>query len=150
MNAFNSNLSLAEKARYAPQTIDSDSLVDALQELEEYRELAADSHNYSPSELSGYIDSIESSQCPEEHKQLDDYKQAFETIFNSWENSLADGQWPSPEPWDNNLINAITRDMERGAAAINALKELVHAIKNGDNSDEYLLSIIAESGALGA
>jgi hypothetical protein len=56
--------------------------------------------------------------------ELGRYKGFFDDIVDSWQDTLASGRWPCAKPDDNNMLQALRDDMQRGADAIADLDDL--------------------------
>ena len=107
------NFSLEERARYAPESISHDELIDLLAELDAWRAM---SDSESPEEVAKRVDALEeqAGQCnDEDHSNFDDYKEFFDDCVRTLEDAA--GNWPCAEPWDMNLRSVILEAIEKGA-----------------------------------
>lgn len=58
----------------------------------------------------------------EEHRP---YKDAWQELFDVWQDAAADGRWPCPEPGDSTLARAMADDIRGGAAALAAVRDVL-------------------------
>jgi hypothetical protein len=101
-----------EIARYQPELITPDLLIDLMAELQAYRVLIEDTPTESPEGLAAYLSDLEekAGQCNnEDHSNFDDYKLFFGYCVDS-----LNKHWPCAEPWDTNLTRVICDAIARG------------------------------------
>ena len=128
------NLTLVERAKYFPDTLDRETLIDALVELEAWRNaIYKQTSCDTPEEACDYMESLEQNQANPDYADRPDLKEFFDDIVSHWEDTLANGPWSCPEAYDQNLRSAIMDDMTRGSDAL----ELIRKHLDGDDvSDE--------------
>jgi hypothetical protein len=102
-----------EIARYQPELITPDLLIDLMAELQAWRDIGEQSNSAeTPEEALWYIQDLEekAGQCNNEHhSNFDDYKSFFDDCVGS-----LNKHWPCAEPWDTNLTQVICDAITRG------------------------------------
>jgi len=102
-----------EIARYQPEIITPDLLVDLMAELQAWRTIGEQSCSAeTPEYLQDYVKEMEEKACGcnnEDHSNFDDYKLFFDDCVNS-----LNKHWPCAEPWDTNLTQVICDAIARG------------------------------------
>lgn len=63
-------------------------------------------------------------------EELQPYREAWETLFLQWEDTLASGHWPGADPRDESLQVAMCDDMQRGSEAIEAGREILYTLQS--------------------
>lgn len=133
------NLTLVERAEYFPDTLDRETLISALAELEAWRDILGRAHFHdTPEDVAGLIADLEANQANPDHADYDDYKAFFDDIVSHWEDTLANGRWPCPEVYDLNVRSAIMDDMARGADAL----ELIRRQLDGDDVSQEMRELL--------
>ncbi len=110
-----STMTITERAIYAPNTLD---LPELMEELNKFRELGSD-----PESLEDELRELR--EVEEKPNDYDDLKSFFDDMVETWEDTLANGRWPCPEPCDGNLLQAIADDMQQGAEAISLIERFL-------------------------
>lgn len=107
---------LEEIAKYKPELITPDVLVDLMSELQAWRNCVDRHYVESPEEAAAYVNDLEEKAfgCNSEaHAKFDYYKEFFEDCVNALEENS--GRWPCAEPYDNNLRAVICGAITRGS-----------------------------------
>ena len=104
-----SNLSLTERAKYAPETFPLTDLADLMEELEAWQTFAYDHDIESPDDAKKLIAELEENQANPDHADYDDLKQFFDGCVGS-----LNSHWPCAEVHDQNLCQVIFDAIARG------------------------------------
>ncbi len=121
-----STMPLFERAEYFPESLDRETVADAMAELHAWRDILgrADFAD-TPDDVKALIDDLEANQANPDHADYDDLQSFFDDIFQTWQDCLANGQWHDPFASDNGLRSAIIDDMQAGADAISAIEQFL-------------------------
>ena len=103
------NYSLEELARYTPEAITQDTLIDLMAELDAYRKVLEDRHCYDPEELASYIEELESNQENPDHADYYELKSFFEDCVDS-----LNAHWPRANAYDQKLRKVIMEAISKG------------------------------------
>lgn len=57
-------------------------------------------------------------------EELEPYRDAWQALFDAWEDACASGVWPAESPTDGTLAAAMESDIRKGAEALALCKEL--------------------------
>jgi len=112
---------LEELAKYSPEKITADIMVDLMAELHAWRNVVNWRTSETPEELEAYISDLEelSSQCNnKKHTNFDDYKLFFDDCVSTLED--IGGRCPCAEPYDNALKNYVLECITAGAEKLEA------------------------------
>lgn len=104
------NLTLAERAKYAFDSFTSEELELLMLELEGFRSLASDNGCDDEDELESVIKELESNQANPDHADYDDLNEFFWDCVNSLNRT-----WHCAEAYDIDLRNAICDAIARGS-----------------------------------
>lgn len=132
--AHYSTMPLIERARYAPETIDNQELIEALEDLAKYRDIGGCDYPEGLAEEYAELEDRE-----EKPKDYDDYKSFFDDVVSSMEDYC--GRWPCASPSDQNLLQAVCDEFRLRDEYQTALVNIRSACEAGDTL-EYILSFI--------
>lgn len=79
----------------------------------------------------------------EARDEFQPYQEAWQTLFDTWEDACASGVWPAESPTDGTLAAAMESDIRRGADAVQAVRGALAEMKDAGSTKAELAATIA-------